>query len=192
MSYLKAKCNFYNNFKPNIEVALKAGWFAAMTYGSNLRVAPKGEDQVVVVNTLPEKLLVTPESSDHRVWLNLWHGRKTVEEELQEWGFDHSSAEGYTAPPVADAVIFLTDSVNMITYKEDGSWTELVIPLVKGMVFYEGNYYGDYSVDNDGSRHGQKAEQDGLSPAAGTTDAAPAEPSAADPAAVIPPTDQGA
>lgn len=55
-----------------------------------------------------------------------------------------------------------------------------------------GSRHGVTLLIEDGGTDGQKAEQDGLSPPAVTAYAATAESPAADPAAVIPPTDQGA
>lgn len=190
--FITAKCRLFNQTQPDAEIALRVDGYAAITYGSDLRIGKAGEDSTITIRTLPAKILITPEYAGHKLWLNLCHGRETLEEDMEDTGYHHDSTEGYTGAPVADAIMFLKHSVNMITLKPDGTWEEVCIPIIRGMVFYEGNYYGDYSADNDGRVTNAKAEQDGVSPTVPAPDATTAGAPAADPAAVIPPTDQGA
>lgn len=148
---LRAKCNLFNELQPDIEMTLKRGWFAAMTYGSRLRLAETGDDPIMEVKGVPGKTLITPEFAGHKLKLNLWHGRKHPDEQLEDWGFNHNEVEGYTGPPSCDAMVFLKEGVKLVTYKQDGTWDEVLIPFVGDLLFHEGNYYGDYSADNDGS-----------------------------------------
>jgi hypothetical protein len=131
-----------------MRVYLKASYYVAITYCSNLRVGSSGEDPVVELRQFPDKVLITPEHMGHKLVLNMTHGRKDPKEEMEDFGFCASSVEGHVAP-TGDAILFLEEGVKVITYKDDGTWDERLIPFVEDMLFYEGNYYGDYSADND-------------------------------------------
>lgn len=148
---LGAKCNLFNATQANMTVHLRSGCFLAMTYGGNMRLGVSGEDPFLELREVPEKVLVEPEYPGHKLWLNLWHGREKHDEDMDEWGFDASSVEGHV-PPKGDVMIFVKEGVRVITFDQQapGGWTEILVPIVEGMVHFGGNYYGDWSADNDG------------------------------------------
>lgn len=148
---LGAECNLYNVTQPDMSVHLRAGSFLAITYGGNLRLGVSGEDPFVELRALPDKVLVRPEYSGHKIWLNLWHGRKDPKEQMDEMGFCGNDVEGHV-PPTGDVILFVKEGARVITYdqKAEQGWTEVLVPYVEDMLFYEGNYYGDWSADNDG------------------------------------------
>lgn len=147
-----AKCSLYNQTQANMEVHLRRGCYLAMTYGGNLRLGVSGEDPFLELREVPEKVLVEPEFSGHKVWLNLWHGRANPGQSMDEWGFSACDVKGHV-PPRGDMIIFVKEGVRIITFDEkaESGWTELVVPFVEDMLFFEGNYYGDWSADNDGT-----------------------------------------
>lgn len=144
---LQTSCNLFNTVQAPMRVYLKVDQFVAITYGCNLRVGTSGEDPIIELMKLPEKVLITPEYMGHKLTLNMNHGRKDPKEEMDDFGFDASSVEGRVAP-AGDAILILEEGIAVINYKPDGSWEQELVPFVGDMLFYGGNYYGDYSADN--------------------------------------------
>lgn len=72
----------------------------------------------------------------HSVCLELFHGRKTKDEELDDWG---------SAGPIFGPLSFVhTTYQDHIKFEQDGNWHELW--LAEGMIFYDGIWYGDWTV----------------------------------------------
>lgn len=146
---IRAQCNLFNGFQPNMDVSMKVGQYLCITYGSNLRLGDSGEDPHTTINVPPEKVLISPETRGHKLTLNMWHGRKTVDEDMEDWGFGADSIEGHVAPR-GGTFLITSEGVKVLNYKADGTWDEQLIPYDGGLLFFGGNYYGDFSVDNDG------------------------------------------
>lgn len=149
---LHARCNLSNETQADMTVHLKVSHFLAMTYGGNLRLGKCGEDPHVELRTLPEKVLIQSEMPGHKLWLNLSHGRTDPKQDMDGWGFNHNECDNYTGPLRADVFLVVAEGIKAITYHktETGRWDEVLVPFVEDLLFFEGNYYGDYSVDNDG------------------------------------------
>lgn len=146
---LSSYCKFCNETQANMTISLKTDWYTSMTYGGSLRVGINGADPFVETRDIPEKVLMEPEMQGHKLLLNMWHGRKEPKEQMQDWGFDANSVEGYV-PPEGNLLLFLKDGVKVITWDEkaEKGWAELWVPMVEDMLFFGGNYYGDWSADN--------------------------------------------
>lgn len=149
--HITAQCNFMNAEQAGMETHLKVGQFLAMTYGGNLRLGLSGEDPFLTLREVPKKALVMPEMPGHKLYLNLWHGRKNRDDEMDEWGFNATDVEGHVAPR-GDWFLFADEGVRIITFdqKAEKGWTEQLIPFDGDMIHFGGNYYGDWSADNDG------------------------------------------
>lgn len=148
---LDSYCKHSNALQAEVTVHLKVEHFLAMTYGGNLRMGVSGSDPYIEMREVKDgAILVHPEMRGHKLWLNLWHGRESTEQEMDDWGFGADTVEGHV-PPRGDAMVFCKEGVKMITYHTNGSgWNELLVPYVEDMLFFGGNYYGDWSADNDG------------------------------------------
>jgi hypothetical protein len=66
------------------------------------------------------------------VFLELFHGRETVDEEMEDFG-----SQG----PVIGPLPFLHT-----TYGDCLKFGEGMVGLVQGLIFYDGIFYGDWSV----------------------------------------------
>jgi hypothetical protein len=70
------------------------------------------------------------------VYLELFHGRRTKDEELDDWG---------SAGPIFGPLAYVhTTYQNHIKFEQNGDWKELW--LQEGMIFYDGIWYGDWTV----------------------------------------------
>lgn len=79
----------------------------------------------------------------HHLYLRLYHGRKTREEDMQEWGTD-----GPTFGPL-DCVhgAYLS---TMQVYLQDG--TRVPLPVIDDFILWDGVYYGDFVIFTEVNR----------------------------------------
>lgn len=76
----------------------------------------------------------------NKVNINLFHGRNTVDEELEDWGF-----EGPILKDVGFAFTYGLLKIFNVNY--DGSFGDMIfLPVVEGMVKLGGKYYGDFEI----------------------------------------------
>lgn len=76
----------------------------------------------------------------NKVNINLFHGRNTVDEELEDWGF-----EGPILKDVGFAWTYGQLKIFNVNY--DGSFGDMIfLPVVEGMVKLGGKYYGDFEI----------------------------------------------
>lgn len=146
-------CKLSNQLQAVVTVHLKMNHFLAMTYGGNLRMGDTGSDPYIEMRSVKDgAIIVHPEFRGHKLWLNLWHGRATSTEDMEDWGYGADTVEGHV-PPRGDAMVFCKEGVKMINYHAKGDgWDELLVPYVEDMLHFEGHYYGDWSADNDGNK----------------------------------------
>lgn len=81
-----------------------------------------------------------------KVWLHLFHGRDTVDEDMDDWGYD-----GPTIGPLEFVHTTYGDNIKFhFTYHADavefGLEQDEMINLVEGCFPFQGKFYGDYSV----------------------------------------------
>ena len=76
---------------------------------------------------------------NHRMTLHLGHGRKTKDEEMDGWG-----SEGPVLEVNGVAVTYACDIVIMFTGQAD--YESLDSYCVDDLFYYDGIYYGDWSV----------------------------------------------
>lgn len=76
------------------------------------------------------------------VYLRLWHGRPTLEEDMDDWGTD-----GPYIGPLQYAHTTYANDIKL-EYAGPGRPADmpLDLPIVEDCVFFEGVYYGDWSV----------------------------------------------
>ncbi|HEV2327638.1 MAG TPA: hypothetical protein VGY56_02490 [Verrucomicrobiae bacterium] len=78
----------------------------------------------------------TENQPSNGVYLELFHGRKTKDEELDDWG---------TPGPIFGPLAYVhTTYQDHIKFEQNGDWHELW--LAEGMIFYDGMWYGDWTV----------------------------------------------
>ena len=75
----------------------------------------------------------------HRMTLHLYHGRKTLDEEMHDWGSEGPvlEVEGVTVTYTSDIRIMFTGQ---------GDYEFLSEYCVDDLFYYDGIYYGDWSV----------------------------------------------
>jgi len=144
---LAAKCKLFNALQPMMEVELKRGNYVAVTYCSSLRLGSEGHDPFCSLRVQPDSVLIRPEFDGHQLQLKLFHGRVDKDEEMEDHGFAADSVDGHVHPS-GDAIILKKDGIVVVTYTGD-TYTEQLIQMDGDMVFFDGNYYGDWSVTND-------------------------------------------
>lgn len=72
------------------------------------------------------------------VYLHLFHGRKTVDEQLEDWGED--------GPVIGPLDFAHTTYASDIKIREEESGENGWLDIIEGMVYYNGMFYGDWSV----------------------------------------------
>lgn len=71
--------------------------------------------------------------------IRLFHGRKTVEEEMEDWGFD--------GPIIIVKSFYVTYFSTFRVELISGDNTEPIeIASTEGCFYYKGNYYGDWQI----------------------------------------------
>ena len=75
----------------------------------------------------------------HRMTLHLYHGRKTKDEEMDDWGFDGPvlEVEGVTVTYAIDIRIMFSGQDDYLFLSEY---------CIDSLIFYDGKFYGDWSV----------------------------------------------
>jgi hypothetical protein len=78
------------------------------------------------------------------VWVELFHGRDSEDEELDDWGFDG---------PVVGPFDFVQNTYGIdirgIRKSKDNEEEIHEFPMKDGLIQYDGKWYGDYSVFDD-------------------------------------------
>jgi len=144
------ECDIYNRLGSKTEVRLLPECALVLTYGSDLRVDHREHDTLYWGtqrgNTLARSVL----GGD--VYLHLYHGRDTVAEDMEDWGYDGPMLRAWMVvintdeklpECTPDNTLAKANCVQLV--KADGTVEE--IPFVEGMLCFEGKYYGDFSVD---------------------------------------------
>jgi len=84
-------------------------------------------------------------NKNNGVYILLYHGRKTPEEAMETWGYD-----GPLLGPF-DAVTCTYQSTIMV-YKDHEDICKILtefLTIVKGLIYYDGVFYGDMQVCSD-------------------------------------------
>ena len=80
-----------------------------------------------------------------RAFLKLFHGRKTITEEMDDWGVDGPIFE---FDPGDFFHVTYNDNICISVDKE-----EINLNFINGLIYYDNMFYGDYSIffvdDND-------------------------------------------
>ena len=71
------------------------------------------------------------------LYINLFHGRDYPQEELNDWGFD-----GPILGPFSDIHITYKELIRLFV---DDDW-EFEVEYVEDLFYYDGKYYGDWSI----------------------------------------------
>lgn len=127
-----------NKAQPAAEVELREKQWAAMTYGSGLRVGDDDGELLEARRTsISEDCLVSVVHG--KVQIKLYHGLKDPDEELDDWGFD---AEGVL---LADAVHTRPEGLYLLDFSGKKARAR-VIPFIDDLLVFGGSYYGDVSL----------------------------------------------
>lgn len=73
------------------------------------------------------------------VYLKLFHGRDTLTEELEDWGYD--------GPVIGPVPYVHTTYASDVKFHLDG--LDHMLPIIEGLVKHEGKFYGDFSITSD-------------------------------------------
>ena len=90
MSMIQASCNFYNRLgSPSpLKINLLPNHWAVFTYASTMRYG-SDEHSDLLDGPFPERTLVEVQLQGHKLELNPYHGRDTVDQEMSEFGFNY-------------------------------------------------------------------------------------------------------
>lgn len=143
MSTASAHCNFYNQLgAPSpVNLSLLPNHWAVFTYASTMRYGSEEHSNLLDM-PFPERTLVEVQLQGHKLALNPYHGRDTVEQEMDEFGFQYEGE-----PPQFHAALITPTLLTLVTYGTDGTWTQVEHPIKDGCLEYEGKFYGDFSID---------------------------------------------
>lgn len=143
MSKIQASCNFYNQLgSPSpVKISLLPSHWVACTYASTLRYGSETHSDLLEM-AFPERTLVGVELHGHKLELYPYHGRDTLEEEMEDTGYCLKEQK-----PVFDAAFITPDNLSLITFHENGTWKKVDHPIKEGCLEYEGKFYGDFSID---------------------------------------------
>lgn len=72
------------------------------------------------------------------VYLGLFHGRNSVEEELNDWGFD--------GPVIGPLKYVHTTYANRVRFCPIGEYDSIIVQVIDGMIELDGKFYGDWTV----------------------------------------------
>lgn len=75
----------------------------------------------------------------HKMTLHLYHGRKTKDEEMDDWGSEGPVLE-------VDGVTVTYGSDIRIMFTGQGDYEFLSTYCIEDLFYYDGVYYGDWSV----------------------------------------------
>jgi hypothetical protein len=78
------------------------------------------------------------ETKEKKLYIRLFHGRKAIDEELNDWGED--------GPVLGPLKWVHTTYATTLHICNEGELDGGVIDTYEGMVYYNGMYYGDWSV----------------------------------------------
>lgn len=100
-----------------------------------------------------------------KVYLHLFHGRNTVDEEMDDWGFNgptigpldyvhttYATDVKFELPYDLARQFFPAEAARHAAWCKnlkrpvDESNIDIALPIVEGLLVYEGKYYGDWSV----------------------------------------------
>lgn len=143
MSTIQASCNFYNQLgSPSpVKINLLPAHWVACTYASTLRFGSEDHSDLLDM-TFPERTLVGVELHGHKLELFPYHGRDTLEEEMEESGYTFEGDK-----PVFDAAFITPELLTLITYHVNGTWASTEHPIKQGCLEFGGKFYGDFSID---------------------------------------------
>jgi hypothetical protein len=82
------------------------------------------------------------------MYLHLFHGRKSPDEQMAGWGFDGPVLRIHGFHVTYGETIHVGLDAVVGKYGLDIDWTDLEV--VEGCLYYDGSYYGDWSVFTPG------------------------------------------
>lgn len=138
---------YYAVSQPKSQVILDKGRWAHCTYASTLRTGEEDGSELMFTSN-PSTLsdfIVMSEVPGQWLHLIITHGRYDPAEEMDDWGFDHDSHPAFASHPKAHAIHQKEDGVYLLTFNHPAKPKLEFIPLVEGLLFYKGAYYGDWS-----------------------------------------------
>lgn len=147
---VRNECDIYNRLGSKTEIRLLPECALVLTYGLDLRIDHRDHDSLYWGtqrgNTLARSVL----GGD--VYLHMYHGRDTAEENMEDWGYDGPKVRAWMVVINTDEKLPESTPDNTLAkancvqlFKADG--TVEVIPFVEDMLCFEGKFYGDFSVD---------------------------------------------
>ena len=143
------ECDIYNRLGSKNEVRLLPECSLSITYGSHLRMFHTEHDELFNGNHGGTTLTRSVLGGD--VYLHLYHGRDDKAQDMDDWGFDGPKIRAKMVVINTDAKLPECVPENTLAvancvqlFKADG--TVEVVPYVEDMLFYDGKYYGDFSV----------------------------------------------
>ncbi len=131
-----ATINICDNLTPQAKQALKEGWAAVQ----EALIALKPDSAYAeAVKDQPNSAfnLVKKDKEQQKVYIHLFHGRKTPGENLEDWGEQGPVLGPYT-------FMHTTYACDIRMGKEDGDTDDLSI--IGDLVYYDGMYYGDWTI----------------------------------------------
>lgn len=143
MTTATARCNFYNRLgSPSpANISLLPNHWVVFTYASTLRYGTDEQSNLLDM-PFPERTLVEVQLHGHKLVLNPYHGRDSVEEEMSEFGFGFEGVK-----PVFDSALVTAELLTLVTHRVDGTWSQVEHPIKGGCLEFEGKFYGDFSID---------------------------------------------
>ena len=144
------ECAIYNRLGSKTEIRLLPECALVITYCSTLRVFHREHDDLFWGSQSGTTLARSVLGGD--VYLHLYHGRDDAAEVMDDWGYDGPKIRAQLVVINTDEQLPESTPENSLAkancvqlFKADGAVE--VIPFVEGLLFYNGAYYGDFSVD---------------------------------------------
>lgn len=143
---IAAYCAYSNANRPGSTFQLSGTGWVTMTYASTLRFgSDHGDESFETSHDAVLHDLLVANNNCGQIKLVMFHGRASADEEMEDMGYNHDATEGYEGRPVADLVHIREGGLHLLTLR-GGDLDSLFIPFVDGMLFYDGHYYGDFSL----------------------------------------------
>jgi hypothetical protein len=143
---LQTQCDFLNKAQIQTQISLLNDHWLAMTYGSHLRIGTKEGGEILTTwNGIAEDSIVSMEPGG-KVQVTLYHGRNTVDEQLDDWGFGAETTEGFVEHPTADAVRLTTAGLWLLDFSGKKAKARLIPFVAKDLLQWGGKFYGDVSI----------------------------------------------